>query len=345
MNLVVLGTGLLAMAALVAVAIAIQSSGSAQELLRTPVRNGGRLQEMQARWLSEARAARVAGRARQARTLAAQRRVKVKAARKLAKLALVSQMAPGSPAAERAAEEEGREFNAWTTSWHQKHPGASLAKEQAAWHARQGELNRIAAWETRQERRENVKVEETGGSTPGGSSSAGSEAEPLVGADSSGDLKEQRATIRSVSSVESVTGGTHEKDVGTDRNPTEQRTEARVKADPDAAEAQGGHRASEGEDTPALREARVEDEMERGIMDNVAEEEEEGEEAAAPTPQERIARARRLISESYGSGSDPLAARADYLEHRAYWSHARCVRARKRACSRDCACTHACVCV
>jgi hypothetical protein len=98
---------------------------------------------------------------------------------------------------------------------------------------------------------------------------------------------------------------------------------AAVKPVPSAADGEHVAQEGEGEDAPAVREERVEEEVEKGIMDNVAEE--EGEEAAGPTPQERIARARRLIADSGSGGSDPLADRADYLEHRAYWSHARCV--------------------
>ena len=109
---------------------------------------------------------------------------------------------------------------------------------------------------------------------------------------------------------------------------------AAVKHAPSAAD--GEHVAQEEErEAPAVREERVEEEVEKGIMDNVAEEEgEEGEELAGPTPQERIARARRLIADGGSGGSDPLAERADYLEHRAYWSHARCVFVWKSQCVR-----------
>jgi len=115
--------------------------------------------------MAEAREARAAGQARAAKTHEAQTRAaKLRAVgrsgRKLAKLALVSRLAPGSPAAKLAAAEEGQEFGAWTTAWHHKHSGASLAEEQAAWRARTAELGRIAAWEARQARRVTMIIEE-----------------------------------------------------------------------------------------------------------------------------------------------------------------------------------------
>ena len=211
-NAVVLGAGLLAVATLVAVAMTFHASGarsgSALELLRRPARPGARLAEIHARWLAEARAARAAGREREAWSLAAQRRLVERRSlakrRKLAKLALVSQVAQGSPSADRAAAEEGREFDAWTMAWHQKHPGASLAMERAAWRARQGELSRIAAWEARQERREIMKAEKLGEPKPvddvqEAPASVGA-VEPVVGVDSASPLEKRSASTRTGSS-------------------------------------------------------------------------------------------------------------------------------------------------
>jgi hypothetical protein len=117
--------------------------------------SGSRLAAAEGRWLAAARAAREAGRERRARTLLAQSR----ATRGTAQLAARSSQPHLAPAARRAAVEEGQEFDAWTTSWHRTHPGASLAEERAAWHAREGELGRIAAWEARQRRRVATRVQ------------------------------------------------------------------------------------------------------------------------------------------------------------------------------------------
>ena len=108
---------------------------------------GTRLSGAQARWQAEVRAARAAVRARKARTLNLRFRrlmLQSRVARKTAQLA--ARRAPSqAPFVE-------QEFDAWTTSWHRTHPGASLAEERVAWHAREGELGRIAAWEARQRR-------------------------------------------------------------------------------------------------------------------------------------------------------------------------------------------------
>ena len=112
---------------------------------------GTRLSGTQSRWQEEARAAQAAARARKAQTLDLRFRrltLQSRIARKTAQLAArrAQRQTP-------LAKEVAQEFDAWTTSWHHTHPGASLAKERAAWHAREGELGRIAAWEARQRRR------------------------------------------------------------------------------------------------------------------------------------------------------------------------------------------------
>ena len=112
---------------------------------------GTRLSGTQSRWQEEARAAQAAARARKAQTLDLRFRrltLQSRIARKTAQLAArrAQRQTP-------LAKEVAQEFDAWTTSWHRTHPGASLAEERVAWHAREGELGRIAAWVARQRRR------------------------------------------------------------------------------------------------------------------------------------------------------------------------------------------------
>ena len=108
----------------------------------------------QSRYLAQVRAARADARERNSNT----RGARLRGTRTpLAKLSLVAQAAPG-PAARLAAAEEGLEFDAWVKKWHQTHPGASLAKEKAAWHAREVEMGGIAAWEDSQRNRVAMKV-------------------------------------------------------------------------------------------------------------------------------------------------------------------------------------------
>jgi hypothetical protein len=109
----------------------------------------------QSRFLAQVRAARADARERNSNA----RATRLRGTRTpLAKLSLVAQAAPGSPAARLAAAEEGLEFDAWVKKWHQTHPGASLAKEKMAWHAREVEMGGIAAWEDNQRNRVAMKV-------------------------------------------------------------------------------------------------------------------------------------------------------------------------------------------
>jgi len=242
---------------------------------------------MQARWMGEARAARASGAVRTAKMRAALQRKLRPAGRKLAKLALVSQQAPGS--AKLAAAEAGQEFGAWMKTWHQKHPGASLVEEQVSWDARKNELSRIAAWEAHQERRMTMKTEELQRPMSGN--------QPVA----------PGATIES--STVAAGGGADE----TTETP---------------------------EEKAAQEQEHAEAKVEAGVSENVAEEDREestpassssyGNSGWGPTeapeesplsPEERIAQARKEIAESHTAPHNP--ARAEYMEHKAYWARAK----------------------
>jgi len=274
------------LAAATLIALALLAGGPAESTLELLAPRDP-LAAMRTRWLAEARAARAAGRARQARLLAVQRR------RKLAKLALIPRAA-GSPAASRAATEEGQEFNAWTVAWHNTHPGASLAKERAAWHARQDELQKIAAWEARQERRESTKAASVRGAAAA-TTVRPARARSKTPAEENLDVREAPAATATAAAEEE----------GSQR-PQKDADEAGVSSEADRATRQDDPAAAkefevQWEETPAAREERVEEGMENGIRANLAEEhgEEDEDGELGVSPQERVARARRLIADSY----------------------------------------------